>query len=335
MPSDADFAAVLEGLRRSAEAGRLSHAYLIVGAPRGNALALAEALLQFLFCRGKIKPCGECADCRHVRLHQHADVLWLEPESKSRRIVVGDGDTPGLRDLVHFISLSPLTGPWKAGVVVGADRMTEQAANAFLKILEEPPPASLLLLLTDAPQFLLPTIVSRCQRIILSAPVEEHQPWRVAVLELLRQGPPARPLEVLLGSARLEALLAEIEQAIEQEEAEKRRTWEETTGGKMEAEVFEARVRARLLLERADILRLMLRWYRDVLLLTCGAEDQLLHLPEEAAILRRQAANLPPPQALGLVRAVEEIDRALGRNLKEAPAYVSAFLSRRRTAWTT
>lgn len=72
--------------------------------------------------------------------------------------------------LLPWLSDTAFAGGWKVVVLAGADRLTNEAANAFLKMLEEPPPKTLILLLTDAPQALLPTIRSRCQRIDLDEP---------------------------------------------------------------------------------------------------------------------------------------------------------------------
>ena len=81
----------------------------------------------------------------------------IEPEKKSRVIAVD-----AVRALNHRIQTSSFAGGWKVAVIKYADRLNDQAANAFLKTLEEPPARTLLLLLTDAPQSLLPTVVSRC-----------------------------------------------------------------------------------------------------------------------------------------------------------------------------
>ncbi len=330
MSSEPSFTAALEGLRHAAESGRLAHAYLIVGSPRGEAMALTEALLRGLFCVGPQKPCGQCAECRRVERHLHPDVVWLEPESKSRRIQIdAPGDhAMGVRDLTRFMALAPMVGPWKVGVLVHADRLTSQAANACLKLLEEPPPYSLLLLLTDVPQAILPTLLSRCQKITLSGADADQPAWRPDVLEMLRAGPPKGPLAVLAQAARLENLLAGLEKELAQRELERAKEWEASTGAEADRQVLEARVRARRLQERSAMLQLMLHWYRDVLLLSCGAgEDQLL-VRGEAEAQRRQAAGLTPADALKLVHAVEEVHRRLEANLGEESAVTAAFLDR-------
>ena len=210
-----NLSAVLESLRQSHAAGRLAHAYVIIGSPRGNALALAESFLEFLFCASPVRPCGTCAECRRVKAHAHPDIVWLKPETKGRHITIG----PIRNDLNRLIAQSSYGGGWKAGVLLHADRMNDAAASAFLKTLEEPPPRSLLLLLTDAPERLLPTILSRCQRIILHNPPEEPEgEWREAVLDVLRAGWPSTPADQLAAAARLKVILEALKRSVEEQE---------------------------------------------------------------------------------------------------------------------
>ena len=136
------------------------------------ALDLARAVLQDLF-----------PGVEEEGLRTHPDIHWLFPEKKSRIVSV---------EAVHEKFIDPMSqtsfsGGWRVGVLVGADRLNPAGANAFLKTLEEPPARTLFLLLTDAPEQLLPTIISRCQRIDLPDS-REHQladPWRTNVLGVL------------------------------------------------------------------------------------------------------------------------------------------------------
>lgn len=321
MSSIDSFTTAFDGLRQSAESGRLSHAYLIVGSPRGEALALAESLLQLLFCINMEKPCGECQECLRIKHHQHPDVLWIEPESKSRKI-----DIDQIRDeLAPRIAQTSYSGKWKAGVLLYAERMTDSAANAFLKTLEEPPGSSLLLLLTDAPQFLLPTILSRCQRITLSADrVELPAAWREPMMEFLRVGAATSTIEAISRSALFKGLLKKVEDDIAGEEEDGEETEEDS-------KVRDARLRARLLEVRADLFRYLLLWQRDVLMCRMGLEDSFLYFPEEKEELARQASSLSPEAALAAVAQVEEMVRRVERNLPEETVMEGGLLNPRGT----
>jgi DNA polymerase III subunit delta' len=312
MSSIDSFTAALDGLKQGYEAGRLAHAYLVIGSPRGNALAFVESFLQFLFCREKNKPCGTCCECGRVMRHEHPDVLWLQPETKSRKI-----DIEQIREeLTPRISRTSYGGGWKVGVILYADRLTEGAANAFLKTLEEPPGSSLLLLVTNSIQHLLPTIVSRCQRIILSAGQEEIGTWQTALLDVLRRGPPTDSIEALIQSGRMKAILNEVKKVVG---AEEESSGEKSNGENEEAR--DARAAARSLEVRTAILRQLLLWKRDVLMAVVGMGDEVLHFESDRPAIREQAKKLSYAQALRQVEAVEGMIRRLERNLPEEAVF--------------
>lgn len=143
-------------ISRAIDAGRAAHGYLIVGGVNGNAAELAELILQKLFPDER----------QQLASHAHPDVVTLEPEGKARIITV-----ESMREkIVAPMMTTAFSGGWKVGVIYGADRMRTEGANAFLKSLEEPTPKTMYLLLTDQPDSILPTIVSRTQRIDLPLP---------------------------------------------------------------------------------------------------------------------------------------------------------------------
>src|ERR1051325_587905 len=130
---------------------------------------LARALAKTLNCanppaRGvkgqSLDSCDACLNCRRIDNGNHPDVQWKRPESKSRVITIDQ-----IRDLIQTISLKPTEAEHKVAVIVAADRMNIQAANAFLKTLEEPPARSVIILLTCAIEQILETILSRCLRL--------------------------------------------------------------------------------------------------------------------------------------------------------------------------
>ncbi len=173
--------------------GRLAHAWLICG-PRGIGKAtLAYRMARFVLAQGGEGGAGGLfrppdtlampADApvfRRIASGGHADLRVIERrrDDKGRRrteIVVDD-----VRGLGHFLSLTPAEGGWRVVIVDAADEMNRNAANALLKLLEEPPEHALLLLVAHSPGRLLPTIRSRCRRLTLR-PLPED-----TVAELLR-----------------------------------------------------------------------------------------------------------------------------------------------------
>ena len=140
-------------ISRAIDAGRAAHGYLLVGDLNGAGDVLTNRILNKLF------PDAEA----QIVAKSHPDVAWLLPTGLKRIIKVDD-----MREcIVEPMSFASFSGGWKVGVIVGADRMEPPSANAFLKSLEEPTPKTLYLMLTDRPDAILPTIISRSQRIDL------------------------------------------------------------------------------------------------------------------------------------------------------------------------
>jgi DNA polymerase-3 subunit delta' len=169
--------AALLGAYRS---GRLPHAWLITG-PRGVGKAtLAFRFARFLFAQGaaggalfaappaSLFIAADDPAFRRVASGGHPDLLVVERGFDPRRrrlrseIVVAD-----TRAIAGFLRLTPAEGGWRVVVLDGADAMNRNASNALLKILEEPPERAVLLLVSDNPGRLLPTIRSRCRRLAL------------------------------------------------------------------------------------------------------------------------------------------------------------------------
>lgn len=290
---------------------RLAHAYLISGPTRGAAGTLVVRVLQLLFCTAADRPCGECDACRQVANRTWADAFWLQPELKSRRI-----SAEAMREqMLAEISQTSLAGGWKAGIIVGADRMTPEASNIFLKTLEEPPPQTLFLLLTDAPQLLLPTIVSRCQRLEVDDPHVLQDPWRPQLLEILTSRVPPGPVPAMTVAVRLTALLHDMQDAAEAEvKAENKATAELIDE---DTDVLKARISARYREMRTDLVREILHWYRDLLLLRAGGPPESVHHPVHLALLTERAAHLSLAQAMANVDGVDELNRQFDRSLQE------------------
>src|SRR5438045_3133873 len=124
-------------LQRSLERGRLAHAYLFNGDQLPDLEALARTLAKTLNCLHPVKKsalsidcCDQCLSCKKINHSNHADVHWVRPESKSRVIV-----TDQIRELMHEIHLRPTEAEYKFAIIVAADRLRVEAANAFLKTL--------------------------------------------------------------------------------------------------------------------------------------------------------------------------------------------------------
>lgn len=182
------FDAACQEVDAAIAAGRLAHGILIHEDPGSGGLLLATWIAQRVNCNeAKRAPCGECQSCKWIAAGQHPDVTQLQPEGDSTQITV-----QSVRDLAADLALTAHGAGFKIAIVTPAEAMNPFAANALLKTLEEPPPRTLLLLVTSQASRLLPTLRSRCSKLRLAAPSRELAaqylesargagPWREAL----------------------------------------------------------------------------------------------------------------------------------------------------------
>ncbi len=153
---------IIDVMRSAAKAERFPHAFLFAGpegvGKRTFALTLAQALLCEENPEDQLDPCGTCASCVQVEAESHPDLIVAgRPDDKQELPI------KVIREICANFSLKPARGRRKIAVVDDVDSMNDEAANAFLKTLEEPPPGAVLILLGTSPEQQLETIVSRCQ----------------------------------------------------------------------------------------------------------------------------------------------------------------------------
>ncbi|MDX1655478.1 MAG: DNA polymerase III subunit delta', partial [Candidatus Competibacteraceae bacterium] len=154
-------------LAAGVEAGRLPHALLLSGPSGLGKMLFARQLTQSLLCRQpgeNLTFCGKCRGCRLLAAGSHPDITRVEPEEPGKPIKVDR-----VRQLCAF--LGQTARGYKVALLSPAEAMNPSAANALLKTLEEPPPGSLLLLVTAFPARLPATIRSRCQILAFTPPL--------------------------------------------------------------------------------------------------------------------------------------------------------------------
>ncbi len=289
--------------------------------------ALARTLAKTLNCQqparvggAAVDSCDECSTCRKIDGQTHVDVHWVRPESRSRIVSVDQ-----MRELMHEVQLKSSEAEVKVAVIVAADRLNPQAANAFLKTLEEPPPKSVLILLSTEPARILETISSRCLRLNFAG--EGARKWDAALLDWLARFSELAGAEQksLLGRYRLMDVLArrlaEMRERIEDEltarsplekyddvEKELRERWEDELKAAIEAEYRR---------QRADLLLLVQWWLRDVWLHTLAGGREFLNFPNVVGA-EQVGGRLTSPKALENLQVVEHTQRLLHSNVQEA-----------------
>ena len=170
--------ALYDGLIRTLQEGTFVHAYLISGMEGMGKRTLARLMAQYLLCTGDGKPCGVCPACIQVMEGNHPDVNIIVPGSPLSPDVKAGMQSIPVGEIRHVISLAgqhTFTGGRRIVIIEQADKMNQPAQNALLKTLEEPIEGTVFLLLTDSPELLLPTIISRCRALTL-------HPWPDSVV---------------------------------------------------------------------------------------------------------------------------------------------------------
>jgi DNA polymerase-3 subunit delta' len=150
---------IIEQLQRTVASGRIAGAYLFVGPAGVGKETVARYFAQLIFCKQDTQPptvCGTCLACRKVDSGNHPDLQFIRPDGSLLKI-------GQIRELQRQVIYAPLEASRKVYILTDVDRMNLEAENCLLKTLEEPPAASVLILLTSNLQALLPTTRSRCQ----------------------------------------------------------------------------------------------------------------------------------------------------------------------------
>ena len=293
----------LSSLHKAFEKGMASHAYLITGPAHVGRMKLAMLIAQLLNCHGD-GPTGTCEQCTRIRRGVHADVTIVPVDSQGSLHEDGRPRTMITIEQVRGVSreaaLQPFEGRCKVFIFEEADRLTEEASNALLKTLEEPPDQVSIVLLASGEQAVLPTIVSRC-RLVCLRPV----PWPLLSEELVRRLglPPERALQIArtsggrpglaLRMATDEAFGARLEETLDRIEAAVSADLE----GRFEYAASLARLFAK---DRAAARSAMVHWrhwWRDVLLASKGLDEFAGHVSRAKSI--RSAA-----EAVGTVGAI-------------------------------
>jgi DNA polymerase-3 subunit delta' len=286
---------VKEVLRRAADRDRVPHAWMFTGPDGVGKRTMALAFLSYLVCRDRRDgdSCGVCRSCNQMTAGAYADLQVLSPEKGYIKL-------EPLKESMPRLFYPALTGPWKCLLIDDAHTLTNEAANAALKTLEEPPSMVMFVLVTPSPDLLPRTVLSRCFEVPFGPLTNDEvvgflesrgrtgsDAWSAASLS---RGSPGRALQFLdspVLTDRTEFLTSFLDLA--ESDAGPRLKFADEVGSSKD--------------ETADRMLLVESIARDVLRASAGLSDDMLSNRDLAYAIRAFADRVGPDRAVDMATA--------------------------------
>lgn len=301
---------IIEHLKNSVKMEKVSHAYILDGPPKSGKMMLAEAFAMLLQCEhGGEEPCMECHSCRQASGRNQPDIVYVSHE-KPNTISVDDIRT----QLNQDIAIRPYSSKYKIYIVDEAEKMNQQAQNALLKTIEEPPAYAVVLLLTTNADAFLPTILSRCVTLRLKAVPDEQikqylmrqyqiPDYQAQVCTAFAQGNVGKAVQ-LASSDHFKEVKASALQLLKR--IQDIELYEMTAAVKQIGEYK---------LEINDYFDLMMVWYRDVLLYKATKDVNDLIFKDEVYDIQRQAERSSYSGIQTILKALQKAQMRLNANV--------------------
>lgn len=291
--------------------GNISHAYIINGETGSGRRLLASALTKTLLCENPTAEgdaCGKCRSCLQADSYNHPDVCFVTHEKAS--ISVDD-----IREqLINSITIKPYSSRYKVYIIPDANKMTEQAQNALLKTIEEPPQYAVIILLTENADTLLETVRSRC--IVLNTrPLNRDEIKQYLVNNL--QMEPERA-EIAAGFCQgnvgkaIHFASSEDFQEIKTDTLRLVKNIYDMDITDMVSLIKELNQRKGKIDEYLD---LMLLWYRDILMFKVTKDANILLYREEYKEISRQASLRNYEDIENIIKAIDKAKVRLHANV--------------------
>ena len=298
-------------LQTAIKTGNLSHAYIINGEYGSGRQTIASALAKTIQCQSKTDDtdaCGVCTSCKQAESHNHPDIKYITHDKTS--ISVND-----IREqLNNDISIKPYSSEYKIYIIPDANKMTEQAQNALLKTIEEPPVYAIIILLTENCDSLLPTIRSRCVTLTMN-PVQKDkictylenkfqlEPEQAQIAANYCQGNIGKAIRFASSSDFIEMknqVLKLLKNLDSMDIASIIDTIKEFSTHKNDIN---------------DYLDLMLLWYRDVLMFKVTKDANLLLYSDEYSAISEQATKRDYENIENIIAAIDKAKVRLKANV--------------------
>jgi len=301
----------IELLQNILRANKVSNAYLFAGPPNIGKEFVAVNFAKALNClEGSVRhfpyadACDRCISCRKIDDSNHPDVRIIRPEGAWMKI-------DQIRQLQRQISRRPMEGRYKVYILTDVERMNLPAANSFLKTLEEPPGASVLILLTSNYSALLLTIRSRCQ-LVRFFPI----PPTVLQNQLIEK------LKLTETKAKQITLLSsgKVGKALELAKEENINTETTIPNILKRPQLIEIFKITEDLNNQPESLDILLTWFRDILLVKQGCNAEMLTYPDKFNELAQLASGYSRIQIQDAIKTIMETKNLLQRNINSTLA---------------
>jgi len=310
---------VLNSLKQSLANERLSHAYLLVGPAHTGKMTLAINLAQALNCPSEDKPCGQCSSCQRILSGNHPDAVNISrtngsesaDQTQHKNITIDQ-----IRQMQQSVILKPYEGGHRVIIIDGAEFMSEEAANALLKTLEEPPQNTIFILLATEEASLLSTILSRCQKVDFKPmPIEavkqvlidnwqlNHQ--KADILSRLSHGAIGWAISAIDDETIIEQRSLNLERLVSLTESDITERFE--FANEMATLFGKNRVLVRNRLE------LWLSWWRDLLLTKYDCERFATNI-DKKEMLDEHSKSYSPDSIHVMIKSIQETMRQLEQN---------------------
>lgn len=290
---------IKEHFKNAIKLHKVSHAYILNGDKGMGKKMLSNAFAMALQCeRGTEEPCMECRSCRQVMSGNHPDIKYITHE-KPNVIAVDE-----VREQINNdIQIKPYSSPYKIYIVDEAEKMNQQAQNALLKTIEEPPEYGIIILLTSNSEMFLPTILSRC--VMLNMKLMEKEQMRDYLMK--KMGLPDYHADVIIAFAG-----GNLGKAIRLASSEDFNELKSSVThlleyiGDMETYevVMAVKQTEKYKVDIADYIDLMMVWYRDVLMFKVSRDMNELTFKDEYGYIKEQAEKIS-------FNGIEEILKAM------------------------
>lgn len=301
---------VIRHFRKALENGKISHAYILSGDSGSGKKMLADLFAMALQCQqGKGEACGECESCKKAGHHAHPDIVYLMHD-KPNLISVDE-----VREqIVSSAALKPYEGKHKIYIIADAEKMNQQAQNALLKTIEEPPSYAVFLLLTRSAEALLPTIVSRCVTLSLKPVPDEKvidylmknngiSQYEAEIAAAFAQGNIGRAKEITADASYM---------TMTQQMIHLLRRISQVPIVDLVDYVREISAEKQNIQDYLDILAM---WFRDVLLYKATKEIDNLIFKKEIKDIREQAVMCSYPGLEDIIQSIEKAGERLRANV--------------------